>query len=500
MPKAIKTIDSTSVNMKIEDKAMDLARRRGFIWGPSPNIYHGGVSGFYDWGPLGKLLKNKIENIIRKGFIFHGFWEVECPTIMPSKVWEASGHLEGFVDPVIRCKKCNSAFRVDSLIKENYPNEKVDGLTFTQLKKLIEKKKIKCPSCKGGLGEVESYNLMMRTTIGLNQEAYLRPETATTTYLLFPEYHRFFRTKMPFGVFQIGKAYRNEISPRQGVFRTREFTQAEGQLFVLKEHFSKFDKFDDEKRTILPLLPFGKKQTKVTLQDAIKKKFIKKKVYGWTLAAAYDIIKKIGFPENKIRIRQHNPKELAHYAEDAWDIEIKTERYGWFEICGVHDRKDYDLKRHAEYSKSKFAVQGEVPTIMEIAFGIERPTYCLLEESLREDKERDWLFFPPGVAPIDVAVFPLIKKDNLPKLAKEVFEGLDKEFVCTYDESGSIGRRYRRMDEVGTTLCITIDHDSLKDKTVTLREVSTMKQIRVNITDLKDTVRNILYGSLKFGK
>ncbi len=500
MPKAIKTIDSTSVNMKIEDKAMDLAKRRGFIWGPSPNIYHGGVSGFYDWGPLGKLLKNKIENIIRKGFLYHSFWEVECPTIMPGKVWEASGHLDGFVDPVVKCKKCESAFRVDNLIKEKYPNENVDGLTFTQLKKLIEKKKVKCPSCKGNLGEVESYNLMMRTTIGLNQEAYLRPETATTTYLLFPEYYRFFRTKMPFGVFQIGKAYRNEISPRQGVFRTREFTQAEGQMFLLKEHFNKFEKFDEEKNEVLPLLPYKKKLQKVKLKDAVTKKIFKKKSYAWTVYAAYDIVTKIGFPSNKIRIRQHNPKELAHYAEDAWDIEIKTERFGWFEICGVHDRKDYDLKRHAEHSKTKFAVGNETPNILEIAFGIERPTYCLLEESLRGDKKRDWLYFPPGVAPIDVAIFPLVKKDNLPKLAKEIFEDLDKEFVCIYDESGSIGRRYRRMDEIGTTLCITIDHDSLEDNSVTLREVSTMKQIRVDVKELKDTVRNILYNGLKFGK
>jgi len=490
--------------MKVEDKVMDLAKRRGFIWGPSPNIYHGGVSGFYDWGPLGKLLKNKIEMIIRKGFVSNGFWEVECPTIMPKRVWEASGHLEGFVDPVTKCIKCDSAFRVDNLIKEKYPDEKVDGLSFEKLKQVLDKKKMRCVACNGNFGTVTAYNLMMKTEIGLGKEAYLRPETATTTYLLFPEYYRFFRTKLPFGVFQIGKAYRNEISPRQGVFRTREFTQAEGQLFITKDCEKNFEKFEESSSEIIPLVPFGKKKSKIKIKEAIKKKLLKKKAYAWTLWVAYKIVKEMGFPENKIRIRQHDPNELAHYAEDAWDIEINTERFGWFEICGVHDRKDYDLKRHGEFSKSKFKIGKETPGILEVAFGLERPTYCLLEESLREEKvkgeQRDWLSFPVGVAPIDIAVFPLMKKRGMPELAKEVFEDLDKEFVCTYDESGSIGRRYRRMDEVGTTLCVTVDHDSLKDKSVTLREVSTMKQVRIRIKDLRELVSGVLHNGKNFEK
>jgi glycyl-tRNA synthetase len=490
--------------MKVEDKVMDLAKRRGFIWGPSPNIYHGGVSGFYDWGPLGKLLKNKIEGIIRKGFVSNGFWEVECPTIMPKKVWEASGHLKEFVDPITNCTKCDSAFRVDNLIKEKYPKEKIEGLNFEKLKLILDKKKINCPSCNGGFGSVTAHNLMMKTEIGLNQEAYLRPETATTTYLLFPEYYRFFRTKMPFGVFQIGKAYRNEISPRQGVFRTREFTQAEGQLFIIKDSEKDFEKFDEISSEILPLIPFDKKISKIKIKDAVKKKILKKKTYAWTLGIAYNIVKDMGFPLNKIRIRQHNPNELAHYAEDAWDIEINTDRFGWFEICGVHDRKDYDLKRHGEFSKSKFSIGNETPGILEIAFGLERPTYCLLEEALREDEvmgeKRDWLCFPQGVAPIDVAIFPLMKKEGMSKLAKEIFDELDKEFVCTYDQSGSIGRRYRRMDEVGTTLCITVDHDSLKDKSATLREISSMKQIRVKIEKLRELISEILYEEKDFKK
>jgi glycyl-tRNA synthetase len=479
--------------MKVEDKVLDLAKRRGFVWGPSPNIYNGGLSGFYDWGPLGKLLKNKVEGVIRKGFSAFDFWEVECPTIMPKEVWQASGHLSNFVDYIVKCKKCNSSYRVDHLIEglEEKDPEKVE--------KIIQHKNVRCPSCKGEFGNVFPANLMMKTIIGLDQEVFLRPETATTTYLLFPELFRFFRTKVPFGVFQIGKAYRNEISPRQGVFRTREFTQAEAQLFILKNQENNFTQFQEYSDEILPLLKYGsEKIEKIKLGETIKKKFMKKEAYAFMVNVAYSLVQNMGFDKSKIRIRQHNPAELAFYADDAWDIEVLTERYGWFEICGVHDRTDYDLKQHAKFSKTKMDIQEEHPQILEIAFGLERTTYVLLENSLMEDKERDWLHFKQGMAPIDVAIFPLMSKDGLDDLAKEVFKDLNKDFVCVYDESGSIGRRYRRMDEVGTSFCITIDHDSLKNKDVTIREVSSMKQIRVKIENLQETIRDLLNKRTEF--
>jgi glycyl-tRNA synthetase len=487
--------------MKVEDKVMDLAKRRGFVWGPSPNIYHGGLAGFYDWGPLGKLLKNKVENVLRKGFMGFQFWEVECPTIMPKSVWEASGHLGGFTDPISKCLKCDSYFRIDELIQEKYPDVDAEGMSFEKLEEFIVKKKLKCPSCKGNFGSVESFNLMMKTTLGRDQEAYLRPETATTTYLLYPEYFRFFRTKLPFGVFQIGKAYRNEISPRQGVFRTREFTQAEAQLFILKEQEKKYDKFKDYENEILPLMKYKSKTIKkVKLGDSIRLKYMKKEAYAFMVYAAYKLVSDMGFDPKKIRIKQHSPDKLAHYADDAWDLEINTDRYGWFELCGIHDRTDYDLKRHSEFSKTKMEVSGETPRVLEIAFGLERSTYSLLENSLVDDKKRDWLNFEKGMAPIDIGIFPLMKKEGMDKLAKEIFEELDREFVCVYDESGSIGRRYRRMDEIGTSFCITVDHESIKKKTVTLREISTMTQMRVKVSELKSIIRELLYGDLKFDK
>jgi len=477
------------------DKVADLARRRGFIWGPSPNIYHGGVSGFYDWGINGKLLKNKVESVIRKGFSSYSFFEVEAPTIMPKIVWEASGHYSNFFDFIVECTKCNATYRVDHLIKEKLPNEKVI-LEEKQLEKQI--KKIKCPSCKGSFGKIKKYSLMMPTTLGRNREAYLRPETATTTYLLYPEYHRHFRTKLPFGVFQIGKAYRNEVSPRQHIFRTREFTQAEAQLFIFKIEKNKFSLTEDLKLK-LPLMSYNKKNPiQIDGANALKKKIIKSKSFASILQVAFEITLNSGLGNKRLRITQHHPDELAHYALDAWDIEYKTERFGWMEICGVHDRQDYDLKQHSKFSKKKFP--GEIPHILEIAFGVERMTYCLLENAFREDKVRSWLDFPLGMAPIDIAVFPLLRKDKLPEMAKEIFKLLEKNFVCLYDETGSIGRMYRRMDEIGTSFCVTVDHDSLKKKDVTVREISSMKQIRVKIKDLNKVIKELLDKERNFKK
>ena len=478
------------------DKVSDLAKRRGFIWGPSPNIYNGGVSGFYDWGINGKLLKNKVELVIRKGFSSYSFFEVESPTIMPKIVWEASGHYSNFFDFTVECKKCRSTYRADNLIKESLPNEKVI-LEISSLEKQI--KKIKCPNCKSSLEGIKKYSLMMSTIIGSDKESFLRPETATTTYLLYPEYYRFFRTKLPFGVFQIGKAYRNEVSPRQHVFRTREFTQAEAQLFILKK--DKSDISLSDLKTKLPLLSYDKKDPlDIEMEKALKNKLLKSKAYASVLEIAYEIITNIGLDKKRIRIKQHHPDELAHYALDAWDIEYKTERFGWMEVCGVHDRQDYDLKRHSEYSKTKFP--GEIPHILEIACGVERLTYCLLENSFREDKGRLWLQFPRGMGPIDIAILPLIQKDGLPEKAKEIFKTLEKDFVCLYDETGSIGRRYARNDEIGTTITCTVDYESLKEGTITLRDVYTTRQIRVKISDLKKVIDGIIDGEdfLKLGK
>jgi glycyl-tRNA synthetase len=485
-----------------------LCKKRGFFWGPSPEIY-GGSSGFYDLGPLGKLLKNRLEDRIRSSFVRADFWEVECPTVSPAIVWRASGHLEGFIDPVVQCTKCQQAYRADTLIEEQAPDANIKGQSPEELTESIKKLGVKCPSCKGELGEVTQYNLMLKTRLGIDTEAYMRPETATSTYLLFRRFLTFFRDKLPASVFQIGKAYRNEISPRQGMLRLREFTQVEGQIFLLEKDEMDWPPFKEVKDIKLPLLPIqtqkkdSEKVSMTKMSSALKKGFFQKPAYAWCVYLAYHIFKGMGFKDESIRLRQHLPTERAHYAADAWDVEINTQSYGWVECCGVHDRGNYDLSRHQEFSKEKLSIkvdkQPVVPEVLEIAFGVERPLFCIIDNCYVEDEERTWLKFPPEIAPIQVAVFPLMGKDELVGPARKIYsEIMDSGLITYFDRSGSIGRRYRRQDEVGTPYCVTIDYDSLEDQTVTVRDRDSMEQIRVPTSDLVSVLRQLVKGEQQF--
>ncbi len=476
----------------------------GFIWGPSPEIY-GGVAGFYDYGPLGKRLKNNVENAIRNVFQKHDFWEVECPTIMPSVVWKASGHLGGFSDPLIKCSKCNSEFRVDKIIAEFNPDLNVSGYSNAQLLKVIKDHDVVCTSCKSPLkNEIIKHSLMMKTTIGTDLEAYNRPETATTTYLPFKRFDEFFRKKYPFGVFQIGKAYRNEISPRQSVMRGREFTQAEGQLFILKSQKNNFDRFSEVKSKKLPLwFNDANKVVETTLDAAINKGKLKNQAYAWSLNLAYELFLAMGIPPERIRMRQHANDEKAFYADDAWDVEVKLNSYGWYEVCGIHDRGDYDLTQHAKESKQKLETfseeskQKEIPHILEIAFGTDRPTFALLDIFYDgKDPENKIFRIPNQLAPVQVAVFPLVNK--LENEAKKIYDSLKGNFAVQYDRAGSIGRRYARQNEQGTPYCITIDFDSLKNNDVTIRDRDTTEQARIKIKDLKETLRKLINKEIAF--
>ncbi|MHA1962071.1 MAG: glycine--tRNA ligase [Candidatus Thorarchaeota archaeon] len=485
-----------------------LSRKRGFFWGPSPEIY-GGSAGFFDLGPLGKLLKNRLESRIRSEFVRAGFWEVECPTISPEIVWKASGHLDGFIDPVTQCTKCGQVYRADNLIKEQAKDANVDGLSPEELTKKIKELGIVCPSCKSPLGPVEPYNLMMKTRLGLNQDAYLRPETATSTYLLFRRFLTFFRDKLPASVFQIGKAFRNEISPRQGMLRLREFTQVEGQIFLLEQDEIDWPPFGSIQDEVLPLVPISTQEdgrddtTPTKISEALKDGHFQTPAYAWCVYLAYKIFREMGFPDDVIRLRQHLPTERAHYAADAWDVEINTRSFGWVECCGVHDRGNYDLSRHQEFSKEKLSVKVDkkpvVPNVLEIAFGIERPLFCLIDNSYDQDEERVWLRFAPEIAPIQVAVFPLMGKEELVGPAKSLFDSvMDAGFIAQYDQGGSIGRRYRRQDEVGTPYCVTIDYETVEEESVTLRDRDSMLQVRVPMGDLLATLETLISGNTSF--
>ena len=487
---------------------------KGFVWGPTPEIY-GGTAGFYTYGPLGKLLKNRVEEVIRKTLQTDEFFEVECPIVLEKKVWEASGHLSGFTDAMIACSNCKSNFRLDQLL-DDYPETK-HFKKPEQYLKFIKEKNIKCPSCGGDFKpEIKKHDLMMKTKVGINQEAYNRPETATATYLPFLRFTEFFRRKPIFGVFQIGKAFRNELSPRQHIVRMREFTQAEAQLFIKKELKNNFEKYKEVENNLLPLWDYKSQEKKqqpqnIKIKDALKKDFFKSQAYAWTIAIAYKLFTNMGIPKENIRMRQHFPDEKAFYADDAWDVEIKTQAFGWIEVCGVHDRTDYDLKQHAKFSKTPLESFDEatgkkyVPHVLEIAFGTDRPVFALIDffyEKKEKEQGKTMFQVPYHLAPIQISVLPLMRKPELTKKARNVYNNLSKDFVCTYDETGQIGRRYLRAAEAGTPFCVTIDFDTLENKpeTVTIRDRDTEKQVRVNIEELRETLRDLLDEEKKFSE
>jgi glycyl-tRNA synthetase len=496
------------------NKLIAFCQERGFIWGPSPELY-GGLSGFYEYGPLGKLLKNNVENRIRKVFALHDVWEVECPTIMPASVWKASGHLGNFTDPLIKDVDGNS-YRADKLIEEHYAAQGKDAapvlatvkVPFDYLE-IIKKENIPAPSGKEWVPEILEHNLMMETTIGLDLEAYNRPETATTTYLPFNRYFDYFRKKLPFGVFQIGKAYRNEISPRQFVLRMREFTQAEAQLFLFEDQKQGYPAYEQVKDRSLPFwsaeAQLGEKEPEtMSVAAARKAGILKNDAYAYTVALAYELFTSIGIPEEKIRLRQHGPDEKAFYADDAWDIEINLNSFGWTEMCGIHDRTAYDLTQHGDAAKKALTASDEthkkeVPHILEIAFGPDRMLFAVLDNAYdpkQEAEGKTTLSLPPFLAPIQVQVFPLVKKDGMPEKARDIFESLVGEFTCSYDQAGSVGRRYLRAAMQGTPYCVTVDGETLEDETVTLRDRDTEEQKRVKIGELKSKLHELLNGEL----
>jgi len=498
-------------NEEKEKQFISFIQEQGLVWGPEPEIY-GGLSGFYTYGPIGKLLKNKVENSIRKIFNANGLRELEGPTVLPDIVWKASGHLETFNDRTIRCSKCKAIFRADKIIQEKH-DVPADSFSAERILEFIKENKMVCPSCKGYFEDsIQNQSLMMKTKVA-GEDASLRPETATVTYLPYPRFYNFFRKKFPMGVFQIGKAYRNEISPRQHVLRGREFTQAEGQMFVDPKTKNEWEQYPEIKKEKLPFWDYQSQEKNsdvisISIEDALKKGFIKSQAYGWCIWLAYTQFINFGIPPERIRLRQHHPDEKAFYADDAWDIEVRLNNYGWFELCGVHDRTDYDLKQHAKYSGITLDAQREdgtkfVPHVLEIAFGSDRPTYALMDifyDKKLEGDGKTMFKVPYSMAPIEVSVFPLMKKPELTAISKNVKENLEKDFVIDYDTSGSIGRRYLRSATAGTPYAVTVDFDSITNKDVTVRDRDSEKQIRVKIAELRDTLRKLFAKELQFEK
>ncbi|MFZ5366452.1 MAG: glycine--tRNA ligase [Patescibacteria group bacterium] len=446
------------------EKIVSLCKRRGFIF-PNSEIY-GGIQGFYDYGPLGVELKNNIKSVWWKWMIqeHENVVGIDGAIITHPKVWEASGHVQSFTDPLVDCKKCKRRFRADHLIEEMAVEEAgaADEDLILRLTKALKGKK--CPECGGELTEPRKFNLLVETSLGVvegeKKTAYLRGEACQNIYLNYQNVLDSMHLKIPFGIVQIGKAFRNEITPKQFLFRQREFEQWDLQWFVNPKEMEKWYEFWKEERM------------------------------KW--------YKELINYKNKIRFRQHEKNELAHYAKVAFDIEYETP-FGWKEWEGIHWRGDWDLSRHGQYSGKDFTYTdpetGErfLPWIVETSGGVDRTFLFLLFDAYFEEKERIVLKLNPQIAPYKVAVFPLLaNKEELVKEARKIYDGLKLCYAVAWDDRGNIGKRYYAQDEIGTPWCITVDFQTLEDKTVTIRDRDTTKQVREKIDKLGEWFQNRL--------
>ena len=449
---------------KSMEKIVNLCKNRGFIY-PGSEIY-GGLANSWDYGPIGSEMKKNIKDMWWKKFIHESKYNVgiDAAIIMNPEVWVTTGHVGGFSDPLIDCKECKTRHRADKLIEE-WAHEQgkdmiADGMSDEEMIKFLDDNNIPCPNCgKHNFTSIRKFNLMFKTFQGVTEDAkaeiYLRPETAQGIFVNFKNVMRTTRKKLPMGIAQVGKAFRNEITPGNFTFRTREFEQMELEFFC-------------------------KPGTDLEWHE-----YWKKFCEDWLLG--------LGMKKENIRLRDHSPEELVFYSKATTDIEYAFP-FGWGELWGIADRTDYDLTNHMNMSKEDFTYldpetnERYVPYCIEPSLGADRVALAFLcnsydEEEIAEGDTRTVLHLHPALAPYKVAVLPLSKK--LSEKAEEVYTQLSKKFMCEYDETGSIGKRYRREDEIGTPYCVTVDFDTLEDNTVTVRDRDTMEQVRVNINDLE---------------
>ena len=497
------------------EEIMAFANKIGiaFITG---NIY-GGLAGFWDYGPIGVEIKNRIKDVWWTDFVRNrdDIVGYEGAIITHPKVWEASGHLTSFNDPLIFCQgKCKKKHRLDHLVEENL-NIRTESLSINEMGNLIREKEIKCPDCEGNLGEPVTFNLMFQTNVGPVQDtsslAYLRPENAQLIFSGFKNVIDSTRVKMPFGIAHSGIVFRNEISPRNFLFRVREYELMEFEYFTNPEKTNECPDFDEVASYEINIFSqseqmenFEGEYRTISAEDAWEKRIFKNKWQAyWLTYFMYWFIDSLGISKERLRLRQHLETELSHYALDTWDLEYKYP-FGWKELMGCANRTQFDLIQHQKHSKSKmqFMEQTEngviryVPYVVaEPSVGLGRILLTVIAEGYTEEvvkgRKRVVLKIDPRIAPYDVSVFPLQKDKKIFSKAREIYETLRKEgFTAFYDDSGSIGKRYRRHDEIGTPFCITIDYETLEDNQVTIRNRDTMDQTRIPITNLIDELRS----------
>ncbi|MCU4925902.1 glycine--tRNA ligase [Halobacteria archaeon AArc-dxtr1] len=575
----------------VSEQLVELAKRRGYFF-QSSGAY-GGVGGFYTFGPQGAALKDNVEDAWRDRFALQeGNMEIDAPTIMPEPVFEASGHLDGFDDMLVECPECGESHRADHVVEDATDYEDAESLPVTEVEDVIAEYELVCPSCGAGLAgqAVEAFNLMFATQIGPgdSQPGYLRPETAQGIFVEFPRLKEYARNTLPFGVTQIGRAYRNEISPRRSIIRTREFTQAELEFFVDPDSEGPdLESVADVEVTLYPASEQnaeGGSEIRTTIGEAVEEGIVTDEWVAYFLGVARPWYEAVGVDMDRFRFRQHLSGERAHYAADCWDAEAEIDD-NWIELAGFAHRGDYDLSKHAEHSGDRFTVfrqydepktveratvdpdmsylgpefggdaqavvgaleelaeqdrsafegdtvdidldgdihgipvektgfsvdeetkAGEhiVPHVVEPSFGVDRLVYTVLHHAYREDEvdgeERTFLELEPAIAPTFVGVFPLQSDDELEGQAEEIATELrEAGLSVTYDDSGNIGRRYRRQDEVGTPFCVTVDYETVEQEptTVTVRERDSTAQKRLPVDGLAETLSALREGEVAF--
>jgi len=471
------------------DQIMQLALERGFYF-PSCEIYADAQAGFWEYGPSGVSLKNKFIELWRREFVRRDrMMEIDGSQIMSQTVFVASGHLSSFADPIIECQKCKSIFRADKLITEITSITVPESADLTEFDKVILEKNIVCTKCKGTFGNAHKFNMMFEVGIGPESvSAYLRPETCQSIFVDFPRLFKTMRGKLPIGIAQIGKSFRNEISPRQSLLRLREFYQAEIEVFCNPNKLDNLEKFSEIENTEIRIMVDNDIKT-MTCRQALDARILPNKLVAYYLGLLIEFYQKTGIDVKRSRFRKLGDKEKAFYASVAFDFEVETTT-GWLELVACNYRSDYDLMSHANTSKEKFEVLDDeikvLPHVFELSMGIDRSLYTILEHSFRDDKENDRvvLSLKPYLAPIHVGILSLVKKDGLAEKTEEVFFKLRTKYDTFLDHSGAIGRRYRRLDEVGAPLAVTVDHQTLQDDTITVRIRDSMSQERIKISDL----------------
>lgn len=471
------------------DDVMKLALERGFYF-PSCEIYADSQAGFWEYGPSGVSMKSKFIELWRRELVRRdAMLEIDGSQIMSRSVFEASGHLASFADPIVKCKGCGLNSRADRLIFDVAKLEIPESADLAEFDRAIREKGIKCPKCKGEFDLARKFNMMFKVEIGPEGEpAYLRPETCQSIFVDFPRLFKTMRGKLPLGVAQIGKSFRNEISPRQSLLRLREFYQAEIEVFCNPDKLNDLEKFSEVENTIIRVWVDDTLKS-MSCREAVESGILPNKFVAYYLGLLTEFYEKTGIDMSRSRFRRLGEKEKAFYATVAFDFEVQT-AIGWLELVACNYRSDYDLGSHASKSREKFEVlddeQKVLPHVFEISMGIDRSLYTILEHGLRDEKENERivLSIKPYLAPVHVGVLSLVKKDGLKEKTDEIYLQIKRKYDAFLDHSGAIGRRYRRLDEVGAPFAITVDHQTLQDGTVTLRERDSMEQKRIKISDI----------------